>query len=225
MDGFEEANDAFIQFHLNQRSGERKGRLERGYGHAEILFAKNVWWPLKGNFNYLHPEYEVLDWRGRSYFADYLYMPKSCKMIIEIKGFGEHVTNMDRKKYCSELNRETFLTGMGFHVISFSYDDVAQRPELCIHLLRIVLSRFESENNKVERIFFADNEVIRLAISLARPIRPIDVTRHFSINPRTSVVHLQRLCKKGWLKPLLRGTGQRTLYYELTRQGLDSGFL
>lgn len=140
MDEFEKANKAFIQFHLNQRSGERKGRLERGYNHAEKLFSKNVWWPLKGNFNYLHPEFEVLDWRGRSYFSDFLYAPKACKIIIEIKGFGEHVTNMDRQKYCNELNRETFLVGMGFHVISFSYDDVAERPELCIQLLRIVLS-------------------------------------------------------------------------------------
>lgn len=73
----------------------------------------------------------------------------------------------------------------------------------------------------MERVFFADNEIIRLAISLARPIRPIDVTRHFSINSRTSVAHLQRLCKKGWLKPLLSGTGQRILYYELTKQGFD----
>ncbi|MNY46886.1 hypothetical protein D3C86_1821090 [compost metagenome] len=63
------------------------------------------------------------------------------KLIIEIKGFGPHVRDMDRQKYCNELNRETFLTAMGYQVISFSYDDVAHRPELCITLLRMLISR------------------------------------------------------------------------------------
>lgn len=95
----------------------------------------------------------MLDWRGRSYFADYVFDPGIRRLLIEIKGFGEHVTNMDRKKYCNELNREAFLAGMGFQVISFAYDDVAHRPDICIYLLRMVLSRFESVNKQVERIF------------------------------------------------------------------------
>ncbi|MNJ24078.1 hypothetical protein D3C77_184820 [compost metagenome] len=61
---FVEAHTAFIQDHLSRRIGERRSRLERGHGHGEVLFAENIWWPLKGNFDDLHPEYEVLDWRG-----------------------------------------------------------------------------------------------------------------------------------------------------------------
>ncbi|MFC5450938.1 hypothetical protein [Paenibacillus aestuarii] len=26
---------------------------------------RHVWYPLQGQFEHLHPEYEVLDWRGR----------------------------------------------------------------------------------------------------------------------------------------------------------------
>ncbi|SDN59858.1 hypothetical protein SAMN04487897_103290 [Paenibacillus sp. yr247] len=81
----------YIHYHLKRRTGERRGRLERGHRHGESLFLSNVWWPLWGSFEALHPEYEVLDWRGR-------------------------------------LNRETFLHAMGYHVISFAYDDVNQRP-------------------------------------------------------------------------------------------------
>jgi len=223
LSSFEAAHSSFIQQHLKQRSGERRGRLERGHAHAEKLFAQNVWWPLKGHFNQLHPEYEVLDWRGRSYFADYLFESKLAKIIIEIKGFGEHVSNMDRNKYCNELNRETFLSAMGFHVISFSYDDVASRPELCIFLLRSILSRFEFTSSNVERVFFADHEVLRLAVMKARPIRPIDVAKHFSIDHRTAVNHLKRLCQKGWLQPMLRASGQRILYYQVTKLGFDHG--
>lgn len=155
MGDFEVEYSTFIQYHLDRRKGERKGRLKRRNDHAEKLFAKNVWFPLKGNFNQLHPEYEVLDWRGRSYFADYLYMPSLWKVLIEIKGFGEHVTNMDRQNYSKEQNRETFLKGVGFNVVSFAYDDVAYRPEVCIYLLRTLLSQFETQNTKVDRVFFA----------------------------------------------------------------------
>ncbi|WEK53172.1 MAG: hypothetical protein P0Y55_11265 [Candidatus Cohnella colombiensis] len=225
MTDFNEAHLAFVSYHLDRRTGERRGRLDRGHGHAEILFAKNVWWPLKGHFDHLHPEYEVLDWRGKPYYADFVFAPHQWKIVIEIKGFTEHVTNMDRNKYCNELNRETFLSGMGFHIISFAYDDVAHRPELCIYLLRMMLSQYESSESKVERVNFADKEILRYAVFLARPLRPIDVSNHFSINHRTAIAHLKRLCHIGWVKPVPRGSGQRILYYQVTKNGLDNGLV
>lgn len=142
---FEEAHSAFLESHLRRRTGERRGRLERGHREAEKRFCQNVWWPLRGNFEDLHPEFEVLDWRGQSYFCDFAYLTPAVKLIIEIKGFGPHVREMDRQKYCYELNRETFLSAMGYQVISFAYDDVSQHPELCITLLRMVLSRYQSD--------------------------------------------------------------------------------
>jgi hypothetical protein len=125
---FEEAHANFIHAHLASRSGERRGRLERGHKHAEKLFCKNVWWPLQRSFDDLHPEYEVLDWRGRSYFADFAWISGPVKIIIEIKGYNIHVRDMDRQNYSYELNREMFLYAMGYPVISFSYDDVEQNP-------------------------------------------------------------------------------------------------
>jgi len=226
VEKFEEAHKSFVQNHLDKRTGERRGRLDRGHAHAEILFAKQIWWPLKENFEDLHPEYEVIDWRGQSYFADYVYAPQRCRVLIEIKGFQSHVTNMDRRKYCNELNRETFLCSMGFHVISFAYDDVAHRPELCINLLRMVLSRFESaDRGSLDRTAPMEREILRYAAFLAKPFRPIDVSQRFDMNHRTTVRHLKQLCQKGWLHPITRSTGQRILYYELTKQGLDNGLL
>ncbi|MFC3841647.1 hypothetical protein [Paenibacillus sp. GCM10012304] len=140
---FDEAHSTFIHQHINTRSGERRGRLERGHQHAEILFLRNVWWPLRGSFKNLHPEYEALDWRGRSYFADFAWLPGYVKLIFEIKGYASQVRDMDRQKYCNELNRETFLHAMDFHVISFAYDDIEQRPDLCITLLRMMLSKYQ----------------------------------------------------------------------------------
>ena len=48
---FETTHVAFIQHHLLKRKGERRGRLERGHREAEQLFCRNVWWPLRLNFD------------------------------------------------------------------------------------------------------------------------------------------------------------------------------
>lgn len=216
---FEENYTAFLEHHLARRSGERQGRLERGHAHAESLFLRNVWWPLRGNLEDLHPEYEVTDWRGRSYFADFAWLPGNgeLKLLFEIKGYAAHVRDMDRQKYCHELNRETFLHAMGYQVISFAYDDVEQHPELCINLLRMVLSRYHPDQVPVTRGLLAEKELIRLAVQLARPIRPVDVERHFELNHKTAVQMLHKVTAKGWMRPVYRGKGERIVKYELVR--------
>ncbi|WP_036605537.1 DUF559 domain-containing protein [Paenibacillus assamensis] len=211
----EQAHAAFLQHHLQRRSGERKGRLERGHQHGEQLFCCNVWWPLRGNFEQLHPEYEVMDWRGRSYFCDFAFLTSTVKLIIEIKGYGPHVRDMDRQKYCNELNRETFLTAMGYQVISYSYDDVAQRPELCVSLLRMVLSRYHPTSSSTNVTCLIEREIILLAYSLARPLRPIDVKQHLHLNHRTAVRTLQTLCKKGMMSGIAGASGRHIVRYEL----------
>jgi len=218
---FEVAHEAFLQHHLAKRIGERRGGLERGHAHGEKLFLRNVWWPLRGSFERLHPEYEVPDWRGRSYLADFAWLPGHVKLLIEIKGYATHVRDMDRQKYCNELNREMFLYAMGFSVISFAYDDVEQRPELCVSLLRMVLSRHQPSAMPISRAQFAEKEVIRLAFQSVEPIRSRDVAVHFEVDKRTAVLMLQKLCEKGWLKPVTRGTGERIVRYELVRGALE----
>ncbi|MFC0214483.1 hypothetical protein ACFFK0_18795 [Paenibacillus chartarius] len=217
MVNFEAAHAAWLDEHLARRTGERRGRLERGYQHAERLFVKQIWWPLVGSLNNLHPEYEVTDWRGRSYFADFVWLIGWVKLVFEIKGYAAHVRDMDRYKYCNELNRETFLFSMGLPVISFAYDDIEQRPDTCIALLRMVMARYQPHQAPVSRALLSEKELLRLAIQLARPIRPVDVVHHLQVDSKTAVVMLRKLCDKGWLTPAFRGRGERIVCYELVR--------
>lgn len=218
---YEEAQRSFIQHHIDSRTGERRGRLERGHGHAESLFLRNVWWPLCGDFRNLHPEYEVMDWRGRSYFTDFAWIMGTVKLIIEIKGFATHVRDMDRQKYCNELNRETFLYAMGYPVISFAYDDVEKNPELCLNMLRMVLSRYQINHAPKTRAQLAEKEIIRLAIQQVCPIRPKDVEQHLEIDHKTAIVLLKKLCSKGWLTPFYRGNRERIVRYELAHDFIN----
>lgn len=218
---YKQAHGEFMQLHLECRSGERRGRLERGHRHAEELFLRNVWWPLRGGFTDLHPEYEVLDWRGRSYFADFAFLPGHFKLLLEIKGYGAHVKDMDRQKYSNELNRETFLCAMGYQVVSFAYDDVEQRPELCMTLMRMVLGRYMTSAVPEGKTLLAEREVIRFVIRQAGPVRPQDIAKYFGLDPKTARQMLYKLCDKGWLCPVKRGDGIRKVRYELARDVLN----
>jgi hypothetical protein len=216
---FEYAHEQFIRSHLDRRTGERKGRLERGHRHGEKLFLQKIWWILKGSFDDLHPEYEVLDWRGRSYFGDFAYMPRSgVKFILEIKGYNSHVKDMDRQSFGNECKRELFLEGLGFHVISFAYDDIEQQPHLLIGMLRMILSRYEDISMTSYSLTFAENEIIRLALSMSHNIRPKDVVTTLKMNYRRAVGILQSLCAREWFRPILGGSGRRIVRYELVKK-------
>ncbi|MEK0317159.1 DUF559 domain-containing protein [Cohnella sp. 56] len=212
--GFEETHETFIARHMAARSGERRGRLERGHREAEKLFCKNVWWKLHGHFDGLHPEYEVRDWRGLSYFCDFVWIGPAVKLVIEIKGFGPHVRDMDRHKYCNELNRETYLTAMGYQVVSFAYDDVAARPDLCVTLLRLLMSRYHAQIAPLGMDKLIEKEIVRLAATLARPIRPIDVESHLGINHRVAVRALIQLCENGLFSVTRGPRHHRNVRYE-----------
>ncbi|OWA37741.1 hypothetical protein B9G55_06755 [Saccharibacillus sp. O16] len=215
---FESAHRMFMEQHLQERSGERRDRLERGHREAEQLFCRNVWWPLYQNFEHLHPEYEVADWRGFPYFCDFAWITPHVKIVIEIKGFGPHIQDMDRRKFCRELNRETFLTAMGFHVLSFAYDDVAQRPELCRTLLRMVVGRYTTTDMSCfssPQATIAEREIIRLACTRGGSLRPIDVVRHLGLDRRTAAAVLQTLCRKKVFEGQSGPSGQRVVQYAL----------
>lgn len=219
---FEQAYEQFMRFHIERRTGERKGRLLSRNFHGEKLFLKNIWIPLKGNLDHLHPEYEIMDWRGRSYFIDYAWKsPWNITFLLEIKGFAKHVRDMDRNGFNNDTNRELFLQAIGFRVLSFSYDDVSDRPDLCITLLRLYFSQFQAGDAPTKPILLGEKEVIRLAIRLARPFRPIDVSRHLDIDHRTTMKLLRQLIEKGWISLVLRGTGKRAVLFELAKGALN----
>lgn len=216
---FEDAHGAWISWHLRRRKGERKGRLERGHGHAEILFCRVIWWILKGNFEHLHPEYEVRDLRGGRYFADFAFFRGPLKILIEIKGYIPHVQNLSRQGFRNELKRELYLQGLGYKIISIAYDDLEEQPDQILAMLRMVLSQYEPSQGPVSQPVLAEAEVLRFACQLHRPIRPKDVSDHLNCNYRTSMKALSALTDKGWLLP--KKVGDRTCQYEVSPRVIE----
>ncbi|NQX69243.1 hypothetical protein HQN90_24220 [Paenibacillus alba] len=216
---FEKVHKEFMEHHLSHRIGERKGRLLRGHRHAEKLLLQHVWWPLFGSLEHLHPEYEVYDWNRKSQFLDFAFLPPYGRFGIECDGFQSHVKDMDREKFSYALNRDTFLPGIGWKMIHFSYDDVQNRPEVCRMLLQLVMSPYLIRNQSIRPAVLVEKEVLRLAWSLGRWIRPKDVSDHLEVDFRTARKWLRTLVEKGWLEPIAKGDDVR--YYKLKEGTLE----
>ncbi len=215
---FEMAHDSFINEHLSRRTGERKGRLLRGHNYAERLLLENVWWPVFGSFEDLHPEYEISDWNRKSQFLDFAYLPPFGKFGLECDGFQSHVREMDRERFSYSLNRDTFLTGIGWKMIHFSFDDVQQRPEMCRMLLQLVIGPHFIQKASMVTLHVIEKEILRLAWRLEGRVRPKHVTDLLGIDFRTSRNWLRSLVDKGMLKPEDKGGKIRS--YELLEKSM-----
>lgn len=213
---FEESYIQFMDHHTNSRHGERKGRLLRGHNYAEKLFLINVWWPLFGSLQDLHPEYEVYDWNRRTCYLDFAFLPGFGRFGLECDGFQSHVREMNREKFSYALNRDTFLTGMGWKMVHFSFDDIQDRPEVCRSLLQHVISPSLLRSNQPgpHHLPLLEKEIIRLAWMKGQPITPKNITDHLQIDFRTARRLLRNLVDKTLLHPL--GSGNVIRRYELS---------
>jgi len=187
--------------------------LLRGHNYAEKLLLQNVWWPLFGSLDHLHPEYEIFDWNRKTQYLDFAFLPPYGRFGLECDGFQSHVKDMDREKFSYALNRDTFLTGLGWRMIHFSFDDVQNRPEVCRMLLQVVFGPYLMRAPSEQPLAPAEREVLRFAWQKGEALRPKDVVDRFQVNFRTARKWLQALVEKGWFVPIERGGDIR--YYEL----------
>ena len=222
--GFAEEHEKWFKHHLQSRSGERRDRLKRGHNHGEKLFLQKVWWPLFGHFDGLHPEYEVADWRGMKFFVDLLWSIGNVRIAFEIKGYGSHVEQTDRTRYRRELNRELFLQGLGFLVVSIPYDELEENAELVKSFVKMIVAPYLGEGlQKQTRERRLEGELMRLAMRSGRVVRPADAVRELGIDQKTAVKYLRRLCDKGKFRAVPAGRSGRVSRYEYTGSFLDIG--
>ncbi|MEK3713970.1 MULTISPECIES: hypothetical protein [unclassified Paenibacillus] len=209
---FEKAHQLLLDHHLSIRTGERRGRLSRGHQYAEKLLLRNVWWPLFGNLDDLHPEYEVYDWNRKSQFLDVAFLPSYGKFGLECDGYQSHVKDMDRERFSYSLNRENYLNGLGWRIIHFSFDDVQNRPEICRMLLQMVISPSLLRVPTGPSLSPREREIVRLSLSQKKGLRPKDLMLQYNMSFRTARKQLQELVHKGLLRPVIQN--RYICYYE-----------
>jgi len=212
---FQIEHDKWRTEHLRRRRGERLDALKRGHGYGNQLFVESVWWPLVGHFHGLHPEYEVKDWRGRSYFVDFMWIAGALRIGFEIMDFGSHGT--DRSKFRMDLNRGLFLQSQQYTIYYISLDELKENPSFIHAALRSILGPYLSvgEGSKVPRPFSKiERDLMRTAVCHNRIIRPTEAAQELELHKMTVVKYCRKLVEKGKFRPVAKGESGRVTSYE-----------
>jgi very-short-patch-repair endonuclease len=199
--GYEEEYQTFMNAHLQARSGERLRRLQEGHNQAEMLFLQEVWWPLFYHFRYLHPEYEVNDFKDGKRYLDFAYIRPSIRICLEIDGYGPHLKNISRWKFSDNLERQNQLVIDGWTVIRFSYDQVKEKPRRCQQIIQQVIGRWLGDELDQTTLSLVEKEVLRLAIRKGEAISPSEIEEYLKLSDKTIRKVLSQLVDKKMLIP------------------------
>lgn len=200
--GFEEEYQAFLNAHLQARTGERLRRLQEGHNQAEKVFLKQVWWPLYHHFKYLHPEYEVDDFKDGKRYLDFAYIRPAIRICLEVDGYGPHLKSISRWQFSDSLERQNQLViDDGWTVIRFSYDQVKEQPRRCQQIVQQVIGRWLGDELDQTSLSFLEKEVLRLAIRKGEVISPKEVEKYLKLSDKTVKKILSQLVAKKMLIP------------------------
>ncbi|MBD8038811.1 DNA-binding response regulator [Solibacillus sp. A46] len=198
---FEEEYHVFLNLHVQARTGEKLRRLKEGHNTAEMLFLKQVWWPLFSHFDYLHPEYEVDDFKDGKRYLDFAYIRPGIRICFEIDGYGPHLKNISRWQFADNLERQNQLVIDGWTVIRFSYDQVKERPRRCQQIVQQVFGQRLGDKLDYTSLTYYEKEVLRLAVRKGGAIFPKDVETYLKVSDKTARKLLAQLVEKKMLMP------------------------
>lgn len=221
LGGVEKAYKEWVHSHteLRDRSSERRRRLMERDDHGEQLFAYEVWWPVVGSFEHLHPEYEVNDYRDGSRFLDFAYIRPPYRISIEIDGYGTHQRNASRRTFGDDRFRQNQLVLDDWTIVRFSYDDVREKPRQCQQFIQQLLGKLYGVGrvDAMElQLSVNERELLRWAQRLVHNAAfcPKQVEKLLEVSHSTSHKYLHRLLKLELLEQA--SEGKRVRAYRLT---------
>ncbi|MFC5528973.1 DNA-binding response regulator [Cohnella yongneupensis] len=218
---FHTAYEAFINKHRKLRTGRRLTRLIEGHGYLEKLVLQNIWWPAIGNFDHLHPEYEVSDFRDGTRFLDFAWLPGPIKLNVEGDGHETHGNKISKENFSDERLRQNHLVIDDWKVLRFSHDSVKDQPRMCQQLLQQFMGKFfGSLRNPAVMVSLEEREILRLAFRLGGVVCPVEVCILLRIEQQTARKRLHGLLEKGLLEPV-SPSNRRVARYRVTKSITD----
>ncbi|MGG4103501.1 transcriptional regulator [Paenibacillus lautus] len=197
---------------LNETNPRRLEILHKGLGHGTVEFLRSVWFPTIGNFNDLHPEWEVRDFGNGYRYLDLAYMPGDARGGIEIQGYGPHARDLDVRRFKDLCRRHCLLALDGWTFLPIAYPSIVDEPKQCQQLILSFVGRFVASDVPAS-LSWLEAEAVRFARRLLRPITPLELANHLRVSDR----HTRRLLHKlVELQILVIASGQqRARTYEL----------
>jgi hypothetical protein len=173
---------------------------------------RHIWWVAFGNFDYLHPEYEITDFFQGQRFLDFVFIRGPIKIVFEIDGYGPHLRDISRRQFCDQWVRQMHLTNDNWIVVRIGYDDVKERPRLWISLILQMMGRlFGNPDKQLTEVDCIEREVIRYALRVNCPIKLKDVQSVLQCGPRSARGIVHCLVEKKWL--ISAGGGKERIHF------------
>lgn len=220
---YDQAYQRWLQKHIRAAKGERKQKLMQGLTHAEILFVRQ-WWEAFGNFDHLHPQFEVRDFKDGVRFIDFAYIHAGVRLCIEIDPFGTHARNVTRWEYDDGLDRHNDLVLDEWRVLRFSLDQLKEKPRKCQQKLQQCLGKWGAVRDSSLPQHPIDQAIILYMLRHEAPISPIKVSRELGWHRSTISRHMDRLAETQHLIAVRIGKRKTTKYtinpttYSITRK-------
>jgi len=185
------------------------------------LILQNIWWPAIGNFDHLHPEYEVSDFRDGTRFLDFAWLPGFARLNVEGDGLETHARKISRTGFDDDRIRQNHLIIDGWSVLRFTHDMVKERPRMCQQMLLQFMGKLygkQKTNTDAHNLQLSleEKEILRLAFRLSSAIRPQDVSDLLNIESQKSRKLLHRMSAKEILLPAGDGN-QRIKAFRLSQ--------
>ncbi|WP_245983630.1 DUF559 domain-containing protein [Ammoniphilus oxalaticus] len=192
-------------------------RLTEGSLFAEKLFLEKVWWPLFHQFNFLHPEYEVQDYKDGYRYLDFAYLRPMIKLCFEIDGYGPHMRQLSRWQFIDQLERQNHLVLDGWTVIRFSYDQVKDHPRRCQQITEQIIARLTGHGLGSLELSIAEKEIVSYALQTGKPFSPREICQLLDLSPKPVRRILSGLVEQRMIEPAFTGR-ERIHGYRLVRE-------
>ncbi|MDH6670076.1 hypothetical protein M2277_000720 [Paenibacillus sp. LBL] len=193
MTRFDKQYESWMQTNtLNEKNPRRLEILHKGLGHGTIEFLRSIWFPAIGNFNDLHPEWEVRDFSNGYRYLDLAYMPGGARGGIEIQGYGPHARDLDVRRFKDLCRRHCLLALDGWTFLPIAYPSIVDEPKQCQQLVLSFVGRFIASDVPAT-LTWLEAEAVRFARRLLRPITPLELADHLRVSDRHTRRLLHRL--------------------------------
>ncbi|AWP26397.1 MULTISPECIES: transcriptional regulator [Paenibacillus] len=193
MSRFDKQYESWMQTNtLNEKNPRRLEILHKGLGHGTIEFLRSIWFPAIGNFNDLHPEWEVRDFSNGYRYLDLAYMPGGARGGIEIQGYGPHARDLDVRRFKDLCRRHCLLALDGWTFLPIAYPSIVDEPKQCQQLVLSFVGRFIASDVPAT-LTWLEAEAVRFARRLLRPITPLELADHLRVSDRHTRRLLHRL--------------------------------
>ncbi|WP_308635073.1 winged helix-turn-helix domain-containing protein [Paenibacillus silvisoli] len=219
---FEQAYQRMMEQAMECGSEERRRKLME-HGPAEKALVEQIWWPVVGSLEHLHPEYELQDLQGGTRFVDLAYLPPlPYRLALEADGFGPHARDVNRWRFADNLRRQNHLLIDGWHLLRFSFDDITEKPRRCQQTLLMGLAKWGGITRHAAELSLDvyERALLHVMQEIWGEVTPTIAAEKLGLNTKTAIKHLKKLVEKGLLKTEISSTG-RIMRYRLASSNWD----